>query len=74
MASIRSDLIALKLTVMILTAIAFFVIIDDVNTHIKLDKLRQSIENSRISCRPVKMDDKYFCGSRILIEKSTDKK
>ncbi len=74
MASIRSDLIALKLTVIILTAIAFFVIIDDVSTHIKLDKLQKSMENSRISCRPVKMDDKYFCGSRILVEKSTDKK
>lgn len=74
MASIRSDLIALKLTVIILTAIAFFVIIDDVSTHIKLDKLQKSMENSHISCQPVKIDDKYFCGSRVLIEKSTDKK
>ena len=74
MASIRSDLIALKLTVIILTIIAFFVIIDDVSTHIKLDKLQKSMENSHISCQPVKIDDKYFCGSHVLIEKSTDKK
>ena len=74
MASIRSDLIALKLTVITLTVIAFFVIIDDVNTHVKLDKLQKSIKNSHISCQPVKIDDKYYCGSRVLIEKSTDKK
>lgn len=74
MASIRSDLITLKLTVIILTIIAFFIIIDDVSTHIKLDKLQKSMENSHISCQPVKIDDKYFCGSRVLIEKSTDRK
>lgn len=61
-----------KVILVLILLFMWFITIFTIKSFSRYEKLSTALQNSGITCKPVRVDDTYFCNTRIIINKKGD--